>query len=246
MTTSNLEKRLNYLTMYAVGSTLALGIFILASFTGQADHQRLDELTVKRINVVGEDGSLRMVLSNKQRQHSGRMNGKDYPKRERQAGLIFFNDEGDECGGLVYAGETKNGETNSGMSFTMDQYHDDQAIQILNAESYAGGKSSIRRGISINDYPVGSNVDSRAAKIVELEKLPDAAERERRITELLAREGAKNRVFLGRTGSNSSGLFLAGPDGKPKLKLYVDAAGNPRIETLNDKGEARNYLDDKK
>ena len=36
--------------------------------------------------------------------------------------MIFFNDEGDECGGLIYgvseAGETKN----SGMSLSFDQY----------------------------------------------------------------------------------------------------------------------------
>ncbi|UOQ74877.1 hypothetical protein [Hymenobacter cellulosilyticus] len=243
---ASLEQKVNFLTAYCLVSTLAFGFLLLSSFQGKGPSQTLEELTVKRINVVGENGSLKLVISNKERQHPGRMNGKDYPKRERQAGLIFFNDEGDECGGLVYAGETKNGETNSGMSFTMDQYHDDQVIQILNAESYANGKSSIRRGISINDYPVGSNVDVRTEKIKALEKIQDKAVREQKITELLAQEGSKSRVFLGRTSSNSSGLYLYGPDGKAKMKLYVDAAGKPRLETLNDKGEVTSHLADSK
>jgi len=243
---NRLEQKLNFLAAYALVSTLAFGVLLLTSFRGEDKKMALDELTVKRLNVVGEDGGLRLVVSNKDRQHSGRMNGKDYPKRERQAGLIFFNDEGDECGGLVYAGETRKGETTSGMSFTMDQYHDDQVIQILNAESYAEGKSSIRRGISINDYPVGSNVDVRTAKIKELEKLLDKNARDQQITELLSQQGVKNRIFLGRTGSNTSGLFLSGPDGKTRLKLYVDANGNPRIETLNDKGEVTNRLEARK
>lgn len=243
---ASLEQKVQFLTAYCVISTLAFGVFLLSSFHDKGQRQTLEELTVKRINVVGENGSLKLVISNKERQHPGRMNGKDYPKRERQAGLIFFNDEGDECGGLVYAGETKNGETNSGMSFTMDQYHDDQVIQILNAESYANGKSNIRRGISINDYPVGSNVDVRTEKIKELEKIADEKAREQKIMELLAQEGAKNRIFLGRTGSNSSGLYLSGPDGKAKMRLYVDAAGAPHLETLNEKGEATNHLTDLK
>ena len=66
-----------------------------------------------------------MVLSNENRQHSGRMNGKDWEKRERPAGIIFFNNEGDECGGLVYQVKEKNGKKISGMSFTMDQYKDE-------------------------------------------------------------------------------------------------------------------------
>jgi hypothetical protein len=33
------------------------------------------------------------------------MDDKDLPKRERPAGMIFFNDEGDEDGGLVYDGD---------------------------------------------------------------------------------------------------------------------------------------------
>jgi hypothetical protein len=88
----------------------------------------MDELTLKKLSIIGEDGSLRMVVSNEIRQLSGRMNGKDLPKRERPAGIIFFNNQGDECGGIIANVSSENGATNSGMSFTMDNFYDDQVI----------------------------------------------------------------------------------------------------------------------
>lgn len=41
------------------------------------------------------------------------------------------------------------------MSFTKDNYYDDQVIQILNSEEYENGKSNIQRGLIINEYPIG-------------------------------------------------------------------------------------------
>jgi hypothetical protein len=67
-------------------------------------------------------------------------------------GMIFPNEEYDECGGLILQEKTKD-TASSGMSFTMDNYHDDQVIQILNDESYENGKGSIQRGLIINEFP---------------------------------------------------------------------------------------------
>jgi hypothetical protein len=241
---TSLERKVNLLTAYAVASTLVFGVCILSSFNEKEKKLAVDELTAKRINVVDEKGELKMVISDKERQHSGRMNGKNFPKRERPAGIIFFNDEGDECGGLVYAGSTKDGKVSSGMSFTMDQYHDDQVIQILNDEEFENGAANVQRGISINEYPVGSNIITRNDKIEELQKIADAKEREQKIQDLWDKEGSKRRLFIGRSRGNSSGLFLYDKNGKPKMKIYVDEKGNPKIETIGEKGEVKNYLED--
>jgi hypothetical protein len=69
--------------------------------------ESFDEINVKRINIIENDGTIRMVLSNKERQHPGRIDGKDIDEREREAGLLFFNDEGDECGGCVILPKTQ-------------------------------------------------------------------------------------------------------------------------------------------
>jgi hypothetical protein len=240
------DKKINLLTGYAIASTLVFGIVILSSFGEKDKKETFDEITVKRINVIGEDQSLKLVISNKDRQHSGRMNGKDWPKRERKAGMIFFNDEGDECGGLIYGGATKDGKTNSGMSLTMDQYHEDQVIQILNAEYYENGKSNIERGISISDFPIGSNIEERNTKMKELEKIENADERKQKMREWMKQSGSKKRLFIGRTRGNSSGLFLADTNGQPKMMIYIDDKGNPKIETFNEKGESKNFLEEKK
>ena len=241
----NLEKKIYFLMAYAFVSTLFISFLALSSFSQKDKVEKFDELIVKKITVVGEDNLPRMVLSNETRQHSGRMNGKEWPKRERPSGIIFFNNQGDECGGLVYQTKDKDGKIISGMSFTMDNYKDDQVLQILNDEYYANGKSYIERGISINQYPDGTNIDIRNQKLEELKNIKDEKEREQKISELMQKEGTVNRLFIGKTKGNSSGLFLAGPDGKPKMMIYVDEKGDPKIQTFNEKGEVKDLIENK-
>lgn len=241
----NLEKKVNFLMAYAIVSTLIISFFTLSSFKNKEDEKRFDEILAKKITIVGEDNLPRMVLSNESRQHSGRMNGKDWAKRERPSGIIFFNNQGDECGGLVYQAKEKDGKIISGMSFTMDNYKDDQVVQILNDEYYANGKAYIQRGININQFPTGTSIDERNKKMEEINKIADEKERNLKLNELWKNEGSVNRVFLGRTKGNSSGLFLSGPDGKPKMMIYVDEKGNPKIQTFNEKGEIKDFIEDK-
>lgn len=173
------------------------------------------------------------------------MNGKDWPKRERPSGIIFFNNQGDECGGLVYQAKEKDGKVISGMSFTMDNYKDDQVVQILNSEYYADGRPTIERGLFINQYPEGTNIDDRNRKLEAIGKIADENERKTQLRALQKSEGPVNRLFIGRTKGNGSGLFLSGPDGQPKMMIYVDDKGTPQFQTFNDKGEPKDWLEGK-
>ena len=239
------ERKINFLMAYAVASTLFISFLAMSSFSSNDRINKFDEIEVKKITVLGEDNLPRIVLSNESRQHSGRFNGKDMEKRERPSGIIFFNNQGDECGGLVHQSKIKDGKTTSGMSFTMDNYNDDQVVQILNDEYYADGKAYIQRGININQYPIGSNMEERNKKIEEIKKITDKTERNLKLKEVMEKEGSVNRLFIGRTKGNSSGLFLSGPDGKPKMMIYVDEKGNPKIQTFNDKGEIKDFIESK-
>jgi hypothetical protein len=54
---------------------------------------------------VDANGTLRMVIANKDRMHPGVLDGKMINRPRPVAGMIFFNDERDEVGGLTYTGQ---------------------------------------------------------------------------------------------------------------------------------------------
>ena len=79
---------------------------LLASLLMGAKTQpkRFDEISVHRLNITEPDGTLRMVISNKDRLPPVIIKGKERPEMGEarpQAGMIFFNDEGTENGGLI-------------------------------------------------------------------------------------------------------------------------------------------------
>ncbi|MBK6265620.1 hypothetical protein JKA74_11275 [Marivirga sp. S37H4] len=221
---------------------LLLAIFLTA-FTTSKMHQQMDELTVKRINIIEDDGTIRMVLSNKARQHSGRMDGVDVPFRERHAGMIFFNDEGDECGGLIYGVSGENGRKSSGMSLTFDQYKNDQVIQILNKEMVEGEKIHSSRGFMINDFPQGSTLMQTMRDMEAAKEIEDKNERRKRMMEIQEQGGPRPLVFLGKSRDGSNGLFLNDENGNPKLMIYVDGNGNPKIQTMDENNELKDLLE---
>src|SRR5438093_10400736 len=100
-------------------TTLASVVLATAAFRQAANAKSLGEITVERINVVDADGTLRLVIANKDRMHPGVMDGKVIERPRPQAGLLFFNDEGDEVGGLTFSGREKDGvrSANSGLMF---------------------------------------------------------------------------------------------------------------------------------
>lgn len=242
MKSNNLEKKVNFLTKYSILSTLIFLIIGLSSFNGSIKKEYFDEIDVKRINLLTEDGDLRMVISNSTRQHSGRMDGVDFPKRKRNAGIIFFNDEGDECGGLIHGGKVQGEKGYAGMSFTMDQHKNDQVIQIVNSETYENGKSSIYRGFVVNERPVKGNLRLMMDKYTELMKIENEQERSQKIKALIDKEGGANRLFLGKKTDEESGLFLKDKKGNYRMKIFIDSLGNPKIQTLDLSGKVKNIL----
>jgi hypothetical protein len=64
-----------------------------------ARRQKVDEIDVERINIVEKDGKLRMVISNRERQHPGITDGKLMPRPDGRApGMLFFNHKGERNG----------------------------------------------------------------------------------------------------------------------------------------------------
>jgi hypothetical protein len=119
----------------AVASTAILVIFL----TGAASARRpiFDEIQVHRIDVVEPDGTLRMVISNKDRLPGVIVKGKEQPPMDRpQAGMLFYNDEGSETGGLIFGGhKNSDGQViDCCGSLSFDRYGANQIVQLAGVD----------------------------------------------------------------------------------------------------------------
>ncbi len=194
--------------------------------------QRFGEITVERLNVVDANGTLRLVISNKDRMHPGVLDGKTIERPRPVAGLLFFNDRGDEVGGLTFTGQEIDGRGQANAGIMFDQFRQDQTIGISYSE---------RDGQRTAGFQVWDRSDTPLSELIE--KLNAA----NRITDPAAREAAvkaaraeappgPRRVFVGKLPDRTATVSLADADGTPRLRLVVDAAGNPRVEFLDNQG----------
>ena len=104
--------------------------------SGSADgaRPRFAGIDVERINVVEPDGTVRLALSNRPRFPAPVVEGKQ-GKRSRGslAGVIFYNDDGDECGGLYGYGRTEeDGSWSAGGGLNIDQYRPREQVVGIN------------------------------------------------------------------------------------------------------------------
>lgn len=237
----SLRRQLLYLRLYAVASSLLLTWIALTAFK-QAAPQRFGEITVERMNVVDANGTLRLVISNKDRMHPGVIDGKTIDRPRPVAGLLFFNERGDEVGGLTFTGQEVNGQPRASASFMFDQFRQDQTIGI----SYSEGNGQRTAGFQVwdrSDTPLGELVE----KLNAANKIADAAQRQAAIA--AARAAAPpgpRRVFVGKTADRSATVTLADLQGQPRLRLVVDSEGQPRIEFLDAKGQVTARLPESK
>src|SRR5258708_13993842 len=129
-----LRRDLRLLKVWAGLSTLGFTVLAGAAFRQAPSSRSLGEITVERLNVVDADGTLRMVVSNKDRMHPGVMDGVVIDRPRPVAGMIFFNDQGDEVGGLTFTGQETNGERRADAGLMFDQLKQDQTIGLTYTE----------------------------------------------------------------------------------------------------------------
>jgi len=232
-----IRRELRVLRLYAAVNTIVLVVVATAAFR-QAAPQKFGQIAVERIDVVDADGTLRMVISNKDRMHPGVMDGKTIDRKREEAGLLFFNDQGDEVGGLTYTGREANGTRAADAGLMFDQLKQDQTIGM----SYTEGNGRRSAGFIVWDRP-DTHLSELIEKINAANKIQDRAEREKAMATIRASaQPGPRRVFVGKNGDRAATVSLADANGKPRLTLTVDAAGNPRIEFLDEQGKVVSRL----
>ena len=233
----SLRRELRFLRVYALASSLILVVLSTAAFR-QATTATFDELTVGRINVVDGNGALRLVISNKERMHPGMMDGKLIDRPRPVAGMLFFNEEGDEVGGLTFTGRKVDGRGRANAGIMFDQFKQDQTIGL----SYSENDGRRTAGLQVWDRP-DTNLGDLIERLNTANKMTDPAAREKAIAAARASAGsAPRRLFAGKLPDRSATVALSDTNGRPRLTLTVDADGNPRIELLDADGKVTSRI----
>ena len=229
-TIESLAKQVKLLKIYVLFITvLILTMICYNIFDKKRD---FSEITAQRINIIEKDGKIRMVLSNRALQHPGRMDNADLPKRDRPAGLLFFNDDGDECGGVGYNGDKKG----AAMFLTMDQYKNDQIMTLSYDQDNRLKKPTRSYGFTLNDRDE-LPLSEQLAYFDSLRNLKDTTAFIQGIKRYKSEGHLAQRMFLGKNRSGEVGLFLTDAQGRPRLRLFINAKNQPLFQTLDERGQ---------
>ena len=241
-----LHREVRALKVYAVASSALLVILTLGAFRQQAPQGqkgRFTELDVERINIVEPDGKLRMVLSNRPRSIGPIYKGKPFGyEGGGRPGIIFFNDDGPENGGLTFTGSRgADGKYRASSGFSFDQFNQDQILYF----QYADENGRRRTGLTIADradVDIYDMIQEREA----IMKLPAGAEREEALKRWAApRNGVPlmaQRVYVGRDVAKNAVVNLSDPNGRSRLRLMVDSMGVASLEFLDEQGVVTSRL----
>lgn len=231
---------------------LNLSLFTVL-FTNANKTQKFEEIDVERINIVESDGKLKLAIFNSARLTRG-LDGDKRQGTGSISGMLFYNEEGYETGGLVFNGKKISGGQNSGIGLTFDGYRQDQTLALEHNEIKDSTTSYYEDGLRIMSRPDRSDVKEEYGfyKLKYPEKFGDVDSPRLSIDVLdsIEMELAKQykvaapRIYLGSKRGNTgdgwfdnSGLFIKNKYGKNMIKIYVDKDNIPKFEVLDTLGK---------
>lgn len=220
------------LLVYSGVLTIVLCVVLL---TGAEKEKKtsFEEIDVKRINVVEPDGTLRLTISDRSHFPGVIVKGKEYPFDRQTAGLLFFNDEGTENGGLIFGGKkNKDGKVESSGHLSFDQYEGDQ-VMMLDAGEEEGQRHSAVEVIDQPDIPISELTDML---------LLSPAQRQARLEERSSKNRSHKRIYMGRNTDQSAALQLKDVQGRDRIVLKVAADGTPSLQFLDQSGNVISQL----
>ncbi|ULQ57099.1 hypothetical protein KJS94_02665 [Flavihumibacter rivuli] len=247
-----MNKELIFLRAFAAATVMGM-VFLTSSAFRTRGNQKFSEIDVERINIVEKDGTVKMIITNVNRFPNGSDKVNSRPTnedRKKRSGMLFFNEDGIECGGFIYDGKKSANGHSAGLSLTYDQYDGDQVVQLLTEDYQEGNERYVGSVLAFNDRP-GKESQARSLEIMkELEALgkkdPDAMRKKYKEYEAAGLIGGAPRVLLGKTRSQNNGLFLFDDKGMPRAMFYVDKDNNAKLDFFDDKGNTIASFPEKK
>jgi hypothetical protein len=239
-----LANRERFLVAY---SGVLTAVFVATIYLGAkqpvARKEVFNEIDVQRLNIVEPDGTTRMIISDTARAPGYIFKGKEYPHPDgrKVAGMIFYNDEGTENGGLIWGGNRgKDGKISSHGHLSFDNYEQDQ-VMVIEGNQDEEGKSSF---IQIMDRPDYS-LEPLMQLIEKNRDLPKGRQQTALADFLKSRPQPQSRLFLGRKADRSAALILKDPEGRDRIVLKVDTDGTPSLQFLDASGKVLNEVPEK-
>lgn len=232
----DIHREVRLLKLYILASSLLFGFLLLEGFAQAQQRQRFDEIDVGRINIVETSGKIRMTISNRDRAPDPLVSGQTVKRQGgNPPGIIFFNDDGDERGGLVYS--------NGNASLTFDKYRQPELLRLAYSEDGQGSEGGLVVLDRPNQPPTVEEMAQMAAQESTRRSLP-AAERQAVLNKLMDEAAAKGetlggslRVFAGKMRDRSAVVVLGDAVGRPRLRLSVAPQGDASIEFLDRSGK---------
>jgi hypothetical protein len=226
--------------------SILLNIFFLFNFfLPIMPQQQFKVINAERINIREKNGILKAALSNSAGFNEGQRADQG---AVRLSGLMFYNEEGQETGGLVYLGKAIPGGQDADVTLTMDQYNQDQNIYLHHVEHKDSLGSSIEDGLTINSRPDWKGIKEEYSIYNKMDKLSPNDREELKLKSLQAGKISTRRAFYGvRRGVTNqepyddAGLFLKNKWGRDAIKIYVDIDNKPHFEIYDSLGKSILY-----
>jgi len=242
----NTDNSLRFLKAYAYIATTVIVVLPIVAYL-QMRRTHFTEIDVQRINVVEPNGTLRLAITNHARMPDPVIEGKSYPLRSGTggagAGLIFFNDEGNENGGLTFTGRKTPKGYSAGAGLSLDQYNQDETVTL----SYDDENGENAAGLNILDRPPTS-IKQFAESAMVFHALPDGPDKDKRLQEFkvrMAKEGnygGATRLYAGKGSDKEALVQLSDRRGRKRIRMMVDSTGTPSLEFLDSTGHVTYHL----
>ncbi|MEW5982312.1 MAG: hypothetical protein AB1806_08060 [Acidobacteriota bacterium] len=222
-----------------VATLCAVGFLVVTGFA--FPRRAFEEISAERINIVSPSGKTVIAISNKERIAPPALGGKVYPVsvsegREHMAGMIFFNQTGDEMGGLLFNSfRLPNGRIAGIGHLSFDRYGDNQVIAL----QYNENATSVQSGLRFFDRPADGTFKASLDLIEEAQAAsPERAAEIRRTLADMSNKGALGveRVFVG-SRNQVAQVLLRDSRGRVRARLLVDGTDEARLEFLNEFGD---------
>jgi hypothetical protein len=228
-----------FLAVYSGVLTLVFAVTVVCGWA-MMRNPHFGVITVRRMNIVEPDGTVRLTISNRADFPGGWYHKKESPRPDRRdaAGMLFMSEEGTEQGGLIWgAGQLPDGTIENHGHLSLDQYEENQIFAL---DAGQEGKDKFSR-ITISDqgdYPVE---EKRRAED-RIGALPPDKQDDAWAEFFATHRHDVQRLVLGRSPDGSVGLSLCDGSGKERVRLAVQQDGKSMLQFLDDAGKVVSEL----